>query len=48
MKANAIVKVVATDALNVVMKDGKTPVSGDHVKDEIPPSEVRPNNLIYY
>ena len=35
----AEVTIVMTDALGVKMKDGVTPVSGDHHRDNVPPSE---------
>lgn len=33
------VKVIESDAKNVKLKDGVTPVQGDHTKDRLPPSE---------
>jgi hypothetical protein len=33
------VTVIATDGLGVYQKDGKTPVWGNHVNDNLPPSE---------
>jgi hypothetical protein len=37
--ANATVQIVQVDASGVMMKDGLTPVAGDHSGDALPPSE---------